>query len=391
MTDPLELAKAGVAGLVEQDPHLLPDSMLLCSTEELLALRNRVDGVLASRLQVIDTRCATDAEYGRKTRGWLVEDQRLAHEQADRLLTVAKAMPYRPAVASALLAGEINLDHARHIAVSTKKVSPEIADVFEKELVKAAADVDPTELGKFAREIRSRLGADETAEESEQRKYDSRYCTMTRTFNGMHRIDGMLDPTGAAAVLAALAPLCRKTAEGDERSVGQRRADALIAIANLALRSGELPEVGGEKPHLVATIPWETLKSQVAAAIEQGLADLNGQEISPSTARMIACDAGIIPAVLGGGSEVLDLGRKQATWSIAQRRALNLEGPGCRWPGCQTDLAHCQAHHIDHVAHGGKTDVRNGVNVCWYHHYLIHHSSWQISKDRRNQIRVWRT
>jgi hypothetical protein len=390
MQDPLEQITAGLAELAGRDQHDLPDAALMESFETLLAARHRLDGILVAQLQVIDVRDATAAEYGRHTRGWLVEDQLLAHEEASKLLTVAKALPLRPTVDAALLAGEINLDHARHIVASVKQVPVEIRDVFEKELVKAAESVDPTELGSFARELRRRLGADETREAAEQRRYDGRWVTLTKTFDGMHRLDGMLDPAGAAVVQTALAPLCRKTAEGDDRSVGQRRADALVTLADQALNAGALPEIGGEKPHLVCTLSWEQLRAEIDAEIDAGRVTLNGLEVSPATARMIACDAGIIPAVLGAHGEVLDLGRKTPAWSVAQRRALNLESPGCGWPGCQTGLEHCQAHHIHHRAHGGPTNLTNGINLCWYHHWLIHHSNWQINKQH-GKIQVWRT
>ena len=45
----------------------------------------------------------------------------------------------------------------------------------------------------------------------------------------------------------------------------------------------------------------------------------------PSLARKLACEAGIIPAVLGGKSQVLDLGRKRRFHSEAQRIAKTIE------------------------------------------------------------------
>lgn len=388
MTDPLEQIAAGVAVLIEQEPQSLPDQLLLTSAKSILTLINRLEGVLTTRLQVMDVRDVTTAEYGRKTRSWLVEDQHLAHENASRHMTVSKALPACPAIESALLAGDITLDHARNIAVSVQKVPSEIRDVFEKELVQAATFVDPTSLGGFARELRSRLGPAETAETAEQRKYDGRWLTITPTFQGMHRIDGMLDPMSAATVRAALSPLVVKAGDIDDRTVGQRRADALVTISQQALNSGALSEIGGERPHVIVMLPYDQLKAEIETGA--GQATLNGLPISPSTARMIACDAGIIPAVLGSHGEVLDLGRKQPVWSVAQRRALQIEDGGCRFPGCQVGLEHCQAHHEIHWAHGGRTAIRNGIHLCLFHHWLVHHTKWRITKNHLNQIRVFR-
>jgi hypothetical protein len=390
MGDPLELITAGVRALVEQDPHQLPDTTLLTSTEAIFTVMNQLSGVAAARLQVMDVRDVTVAECGRQTRGWLIEEQHLGSEDASRYLTVAKALPACPTIGAALAAGEITIDHARVIAIGVRKVALEIREVFEKELVTAAASCDPSELARFARELRSRLGAEEDAEAAAQRLYESRWVQITPTFDGMHSIDGMLDPSSAATVLAALAPLLERAGTVDGRSVAQRCADGLVALAELAMRTGELPDHGGEKPQLVATLPYAELLDQVESA-QPTHATLNGLPITPRTARMLACDAGILPAVLGGHGEVLDLGRKHPTWSLPQRRALRIEDGGCRFPGCQTGLNHCRIHHINHWAHGGKTDQANGVHLCRFHHWLIHHTDWQITKTHHGQIRVWRT
>jgi hypothetical protein len=54
-------------------------------------------------------------ETGRQTRAWLIEDQHVGHEEATKLTTVAKALPVRPYVEAALLAGDISIEHARNI------------------------------------------------------------------------------------------------------------------------------------------------------------------------------------------------------------------------------------------------------------------------------------
>ena len=51
--------------------------------------------MITRQLQVIDVRDATVNEYGRATRGWLVEELRLGAEDANRYLTVARALPDR--------------------------------------------------------------------------------------------------------------------------------------------------------------------------------------------------------------------------------------------------------------------------------------------------------
>jgi hypothetical protein len=391
----IEQITAGVAGLLARDPHVIADFELLNSTEELIRLITQMQAVVTRQLQVIDTREATVAEYGRQTRGWLVEELLVGTDDAARYLNVARALPHRPVIDDALGAALINLEHARLITTAVRKSPTEIRDVVEKELVTAAESVGPAHLGRFARELIARL-TDEDAEAAAQRKYDSRWMTLSETFNGMHALDGMLDPASAATVKAALAPLLMKVGTDDNRSAGERMADGLVTIAEQAMAAGGLPEHGGEKPQVIVTIAWDQLKASLGSQADsvpgglRGPIGMNGVEITPATARMIACDAEIIPAVLGGDSEVLDLGRKTPTWSPAQRRALRIEDDGCRWPGCQAGLDRCRIHHVRFWSHTGRTKTGNGVHICTFHHWLVHHTRWRIHKDTRGRIRVWR-
>ena len=69
----------------------------------------------------------------------------------------------------------------------------------------------------------------------------------------------------------------------------------------------KLPKAGGLNATVVVLMPLETLMGGLKAAHLD-----TGETISPGQARRLACEAGIIPAVLGGNSQVLDLGRGTA-------------------------------------------------------------------------------
>ncbi len=100
--------------------------------------------------------------------------------------------------------------------------------------------------------------------------------------------------------------------------------------------------------------------------------------IRPGTARRLACDAELIPVVLGSKGEVLDLGRKNRLVSLALRRAVIHRDRHCAHPGCRRRARRCQVHHIQAWADGGETCLQNCVLLCSYHHSLVHHSDWQI-------------
>jgi hypothetical protein len=104
-----------------------------------------------------------------------------------------------------------------------------------------------------------------------------------------------------------------------------------------------------------------------------------GGEISPGAARRLACEAGIIPAVLGGRSQVLDLGRKRRFHSEAQRVAKTIEAGGCEAHGCDWPPGMCHLHHPTRWADGGGTNS-DAVMICPAHHARAHDSRYEMKK-----------
>jgi hypothetical protein len=103
------------------------------------------------------------------------------------------------------------------------------------------------------------------------------------------------------------------------------------------------------------------------------------EPLSGAAARRLACDAEVIPVVLGGAGEVLDVGRARRTATPAQRRALRVRDGGCIGPGCERPPAWTKAHHLQHWADGGRTDIDNLCLLCTFHHDQVHHHGWTIT------------
>jgi len=107
--------------------------------------------------------------------------------------------------------------------------------------------------------------------------------------------------------------------------------------------------------------------------------------------RRLACGAGIIPAVLGGPSAVLDLGREQRLFSRAQRVAMVLRDQGCRAEGCDRPPSWTEAHHLTKPwAEGGRTDLKDGILLCGHHHRLAHHPDSTHQRLPNGDIRYHR-
>ncbi len=106
--------------------------------------------------------------------------------------------------------------------------------------------------------------------------------------------------------------------------------------------------------------------------------------------RRLACDAEIIPAVLGSRGEVLDIGRTRRLVTAVLWVALVLRDRHCTFPGCTRPPVMCHAHHLVHWADGGSTALDNLALLCGHHHRVIHSSPWQIRinpDDKRPEFR----
>jgi hypothetical protein len=126
---------------------------------------------------------------------------------------------------------------------------------------------------------------------------------------------------------------------------------------------------------LLVTIDLEALLSGLGTA---GLD--TGVRITAGDARRLACEAGLVPAVLGGRSVPLDLGRRRRLHDGNQRRALSLIHDTCAIAGCERPIAWCEIHHLDPWSQGGRTDLDRALPACGHHHRRIHDSRWDLRR-----------
>lgn len=157
--------------------------------------------------------------------------------------------------------------------------------------------------------------------------------------------------------------------EGDKIPTRRKLAHAFSALLE-HLDPARLPEHGGDATTILVTIPLAQLRHDLGTA--ELLGTRTGGDLSAAQVRRLACTATIIPAVLGGKGEVLDLGRRRRLFTRAQRRAARLRDPGCAAEGCDVPAAWTEAHHDDPWSHGGPTDLAKLRHYCSHHHHLAH-------------------
>lgn len=160
------------------------------------------------------------------------------------------------------------------------------------------------------------------------------------------------------------------TKERDERTPGKRRADALMLLvtraAGMVDADPEIPVSGQAK--LVVTIDYETLIGRLRGF---GVTD-DGVALDPHLVRQIACDADILPMVVGGEGQPLDVGRRQRLVKGSLRAAVVQRDRHCTYPGCGRPPSWCQVHHVIPWHRGGGTSLDNSALLCPRHHTIVH-------------------
>jgi 5-methylcytosine-specific restriction protein A len=281
--------------------------------------------------------------------------------------------PKLPATAMALGALEIDLAHAEVIesVLATdvaRRITVEQWVAAEVLFADWARQYSPELLARKAREELDMLDQDGAPPGEDDPQVNELHLAKSRHGVG-GKIKGQLDSATYETVARAIGAILKPAAD-ENKSLGQRQADALGEICAHTLDEGRLPAQGGERPHVAITMGL--------AALKAGLRGANlelGGHIGPGEVRRLSCDAQITPIVLGANSEPLDVGREKRCATLAQRRAVAVRDGGCAHPGCDRPPSSCEVHHIVHWVHHGETKLDNLVMLCWTHHRMVHQSN----------------
>ena len=311
---------------------------------------------------------------------------------AARLAAVAQAtrVVRNAALAAAVLGARVGVMNASVVLAEMDKLRPRIRDEAVETVldgfIQIATDHGPREI----RALRDALIATYGGQEEFQARHDQlkHGVSLSQPFDddGMAQYRLRLDPEGSQVLEAILGPLSapRPTpACADLRSSDQRRGEALVEICRRAAATGGAAPTT-TKAQLFVTVDLVDLQTPTGArtgartgtGAGAGTTMLTGQLLAPETIRRIACDATIIPVVLGTDSEVLDVGRARRLFTPGLLRAMWLRDKGCTIPGCGAPPFWADAHHLIHWADGGPTSLTNGALLCGRHHTIAHQRGW---------------
>ncbi len=339
---------------------------------------------------------------------WHANATRSTKRESFREVRLAEGLARYGLVREALGRGDVNAEQAAVITAALE-VLPEdletgVVEQAEKTLVSYAEVHDakaPKILGRRILDV----VAPEVAEawEAEQLAKQEREAEKAVAFRireddqgrckGSFTVPLLVGQMLERALMAFAAPkhqISNRTGQDEQAPVPVRRPTAQrlgVAFVELIERldPAALPRAGGVNATVVVTMSMASLMGGLAAATLD-----TGARISAATARRLACEAGIVPVVLGGKSQPLDVGRTKRFFTTAQRIALAVRDRGCTAQGCDAPPAMCHAHHDDPWSDQGRTAVERGRLLCPFHHRRIHDPDYDVDVGPDNQVQFHR-
>jgi hypothetical protein len=293
---------------------------------------------------------------------------------------LARKLQHLPVVAEAFAEGEISRSHASVVADAYTPERASHINNVEAQLVGAARDHTPQQLGSLVRHVTNAIDGDGGAA-TDEALYARRGYYQSSTLDGMLVTNGTFDHVDGEIHKAAIkAEMERDFQRGDGRTPAERRADALTNLLRRSLDAGELGESHNVRPHFLGVVDVENLPGVTAELVDQARTERrrNGF-LSDAMLELLTCDCDMSRVIVAGKSEVLDVGRAARYPTAAQWKALVVRDRHCQAPGCDRPPDNCQAHHIVHWTRGGPTNLDNLQLLCWNHHRQTH---WQDAQAR---------
>lgn len=340
---------------------------------------------------------------------WLRHHTGLPPTQGKQLMRLAHALPQHPATQQALAAGAVSAP-AAGVIVTAVEALPEVVDAplreqGEHHLLAHATRFDTRQLQVLGQRLHEVLDP-ESAEQREAEhltRLEAHAARETFLQLSHHEQAGVTDITARIPLLAGLKlarqieallnparpdplPTIPVTNEhGIGLSTAERRGHAFTELID-HIPAKHLPQTGGCDPVIVITMDLDTLLGRLKPVVLD-----TGHRISPSLARRLAAKHGIIPAILGSTSQVLDLGRKTRLFTTKQRLAMSIAQHGtCAEEHCDRPTTWADAHHLVPWHTSGPTNLNNGVLLCRRHHTYADHPDYTLTRLAPGRVRIKR-
>ena len=333
--------------------------------------RERLAAVQARAVREAERRETYQSSGHRSSADELAARIGCAQGEALGLVRTARLLGTLPATEAALAAGAVSEAVAREAAEAAGVTEPARMGELDA-LVAAAAGSTRRQVRDLIAEWRHRTRP-EDLDERDRDAHRRRRFGERATPDGMGHGSWSL-PLAQHAQLMLLIRRYSDRVANDDRSVEQRRADALVACINASRRDTE-------EVHDVAGLPARVLVTRIVDTDDDDAPfALDGYgPVGSATARLLACDAESSTVTITRRGKVFDVARADGDPSRAQRLAVIARDQAC--VGCGASATRCQVHHVHHRGRGGPTKSDNLCLTCWSCHDRVHHRGWTITRD----------
>src|SRR5438067_7865980 len=305
---------------------------------------------------------------------WLKWRCKLSGGAAAERVGIARQLEQLPRTGEAFARGDLGYQHVAMIARTADHLGAGAVRKAESSLLEAAMTHDPGQFAGITKDFEHRIDAEGALAEA-HRAYERRYLHLGEPMDGLIRLDGLLDAEGGATLRTALNAFMLPGKE-DDRTPGQRRADALIEVCR---RPGKASTDGaGPRPQLIITASVDSLAGipgAPAARLE------SGAMVPSATVQRLACDSAIT-RITGIGEFDNEVSHASRSIPAATRRALAARDQHCVFAGCDRLPVWCDGHHLVFWTHGGPTALPNLALVCRPHHRKVHEEGWSLERRK---------
>ncbi|MFE4001638.1 DUF222 domain-containing protein [Nocardioides sp. YIM B13467] len=353
--------------------------------------------VLASAGDIAEETGAKDVSGWMRTE--LLVDKAVGRSQ----VKLAAAVSKYDLVAAGLADGVVSQDKARVItqALDTIENDPvasgEDLILAEKLLVDYASQLTANELKIVGRRILAEIDPERfEAAEAKALQREEEHAQRRTFYSSRDNGDGTIDIHArvSRAVGMRLRTLLDSLAQPRKLSAENRGRkapyDRLLGQAFARVVEtydvDQLPRHGGHGTTVFITMSVKDLRKDLGTAA----LGFDGEKITAAEARRMACNADLVPVVLGTDSEILDLGRTARLAYPTHYKALRLRDKCCQAEDCDAPAAWTEAHHLKPWSEGGRTDLANMVLLCSSDHRRIHDPNYGYERLSSGRIRFTR-
>ncbi|MBD1270216.1 DUF222 domain-containing protein [Aeromicrobium tamlense] len=389
-----------------RDLSALSSEQLAAEVAAVQALRREADALHLALVAAADRSDAHRATDAASLTALVATESGVTRRDAAKEIRLAHRIEAAPRVREALAEPGMSTTKAAIVtdALDTLPtgLTVEQRDLVEADMVAAARVMTADQLRRKARraievvdvERADRIENDQlTRDEAAQRQQREFWIGRPDETTGLVPFGGRTDAVTADMLRAVVESKTSPRATTDENArlrPQEKAGEAFAEIVRHLPRDG-YGNHGGVAATLVVTVDEQTLRGQTDRA---GVTE-HGTPVSAGQLRKLACNAGILPVVMNGPSQVLDEGRAKRHHTAAQRIALAQRDQGCAFPDCDRPPGWTEAHHVIPWSHGGPTDLTSGVLLCSHHHHRVHdaHIAIRFGDDGLPEFRLrdqWR-